>query len=528
MKNNLFKKLSEAVKKNIRIQIIIVFAVSIVIGGILAVFCEYILSGNFNYGYEISEKITSEVASKIEEIDEKTGIDEVQEEIKKVSEKWEAYFLKVYILNYDNNIVYRYDPSGELEDTFPSGLFSIVQNDGYYAYDTYFLKFSQDGMIKLTDSYYNEKQSTDEEDTTLTQSGALPKVVTSVSGKGIYNSTSIILAEESYILVTNIKVENPFGFLSVLSPLIQLSFFIFGFIVSFIYLTQGKLKYIQDISKGLQAISKGDFEYRVPQKGDDEIGLLAKNINSMADELKKSIYEERRSEKLKNELITNVSHDLRTPLTSVMGYLRLYTEKKYDSAEQAQEYIDIAYKKSISLKELIDDLFEYTKLNNFDIKLDMEIFDINRLVRQVIQEIMPVALEKNMKFETNLKDQKFFITADAGKMARVVENIISNAIKYSVSGSKIDVLSFKQDSEVILEISNPSDNINDEELKNMFERFYRIDKSRSGSLGGSGLGLSIAKSIIQLHEGKIWAEYKDSKVSIFICMKLSEESSQCS
>ncbi|HQH33046.1 MAG TPA: ATP-binding protein, partial [Petrotogaceae bacterium] len=205
-----------------------------------------------------------------------------------------------------------------------------------------------------------------------------------------------------------------------------------------------------------------------------------------------------------------------------------YTEKKYDSAEQAQEYIDIAYKKSISLKELIDDLFEYTKLNNFDIKLNMEVFDINRLVRQVIQEIMPVALEKNMKFETNLKDQKFFITADAGKMARVVENIISNAIKYSVSGSKIDVLSFKQNSEVILEISNPSESINDEELKNMFERFYRIDKSRSESLGGSGLGLSIAKSIIQLHKGKIWAEYKDSKVSIFICMKLSEESSQCS
>ena len=285
---------------------------------------------------------------------------------------------------------------------------------------------------------------------------------------------------------------------------------------------------IQDISKGLQAISKGDFEYRVPQKGDDEIGLLAKNINSMADELKKSIYEERRSEKLKNELITNVSHDLRTPLTSVMGYLRLYTEKKYDSAEQAQEYIDIAYKKYISLKELIDDLFEYTKLNNFDIKLDMEVFDINRLARQVIHEIMPVALEKNIKFETNLKDQKFFINADAGKMARVVENIISNAIKYSGSGSRIDVVSFKRDCEVILEISNPSDSINDEDLKNIFERFYRIDKSRSGSLGGSGLGLSIAKSIIHLHEGKIWAEYKDSKVSIFICMKLSKESSQCS
>jgi len=528
LKNNFLKKLSAGVKRNIRIQIIIVFAVSIAIGGILAVFCEYILSGNFNYGYEISEKITSEVASQIEEIDEKTGVNEIQEEIKEVSEKWESYFLKVYILNYENNIVYRYDPSGELEDTFPPGLFSIVQNSGHYTYDTYFLKFSQNGMIKLTDAYYNEKESTDEEDTEFPKDGALPKVVTSVSGKGIYNSADIILMGERYILVTNIKVENPFGFLSVLSPLIQLGFFIFGFIVSFIYLTQGKLKYIQDISKGLQAISKGDFEYRVPQKGDDEIGLLAKNINSMADELKKSIYEERRSEKLKNELITNVSHDLRTPLTSVMVYLRLYTEKKYDSAEQAQEYIDIAYKKSISLKELIDDLFEYTKLNNFDIKLDMEVFDINRLARQVIQEIMPVALEKNIKFETNLKDQKFFINADAGKMARVVENIISNAIKYSGSGSRIDVVSFKRDCEVILEISNPSDSINDEDLKNIFERFYRIDKSRSGSLGGSGLGLSIAKSIIHLHEGKIWAEYKDSKVSIFICMKLSKESSQCS
>ena len=528
MKNNFLKKLSAGVKRNIRIQIIIVFAVSIAIGGILAVFCEYILSGNFNYGYEISEKITSEVASQIEEIDEKTGVNEIQEEIKEVSEKWESYFLKVYILNYENNIVYRYDPSGELEDTFPPGLFSIVQNSGHYTYDTYFLKFSQNGMIKLTDAYYNEKESTDEEDTEFPKDGALPKVVTSVSGKGIYNSADIILMGERYILVTNIKVENPFGFLSVLSPLIQLGFFIFGFIVSFIYLTQGKLKYIQDISKGLQAISKGDFEYRVPQKGDDEIGLLAKNINSMADELKKSIYEERRSEKLKNELITNVSHDLRTPLTSVMGYLRLYTEKKYDSDEQAQEYIDIAYKKSISLKELIDDLFEYTKLNNFDIKLDMEVFDINRLARQVIQEIMPVALEKNIKFETNLKDQKFFINADAGKMARVVENIISNAIKYSCSGSRIDVVSFKRDCEVILEISNPSDSINDEDLKNIFERFYRIDKSRSGRLGGSGLGLSIAKSIIHLHEGKIWAEYKDSKVSIFICMKLSKESSQCS
>ena len=143
------------------------------------------------------------------------------------------------------------------------------------------------------------------------------------------------------------------------------------FILSFLIITNNKMKYLDEIAQGLKKIANGELDYRIEEKGKDEFKNLAANINYMSKEIKKKIEAERTAEKTKADLITNVSHDLRTPLTSIMGYIGLIKNKKYDNEETMMEYLDIAFKKSEKLKSLIEDLFEYTKLNNDGIKLKM-------------------------------------------------------------------------------------------------------------------------------------------------------------
>lgn len=168
-----------------------------------------------------------------------------------------------------------------------------------------------------------------------------------------------------------------------------------AFITLFFILTRKKMKYIEELAGGLLEISRGNLEFRVPLKSRDELGSLASNINYMAKEFQNTIEKEREIERAKNELITNVSHNLRTPLTSIMGCLRLIKDKKYDEEELAY-YIDIACGKSEKLKVLIDDLFEYTKLTDRAIKLNLEKINLNGLLEQLIEEFTPVCEENGL------------------------------------------------------------------------------------------------------------------------------------
>jgi len=298
--------------------------------------------------------------------------------------------------------------------------------------------------------------------------------------------------------------------------LITIVAYISVFVMSFHFLTKKKMKYIEEIAAGLQVISTGNLDFRVARKGSDELASLADNINNMAEELKLKIEEERRAERTKNELITNISHDLRTPLTSIMGYLKLIKDKKYEDQKQLEDFINIAHGKAEKLKSLIDDLFEYTKLANEGIKLNISEVNINELPEQLIEELVPAAEENQLEFKKEIPHERIIANVDADLMVRVFENLMMNAIRYSYKPGEILIKLERQKDKVTVCVGNKGDSIPQEELPNLFNRLYRLEKSRTTALGGSGLGLAIAKSIVDLHHGDIWAECKENDIRFFV------------
>ncbi len=290
------------------------------------------------------------------------------------------------------------------------------------------------------------------------------------------------------------------------------------FTLSFFYLTKRKMKQIEALAKGVMEIAKGNLGYRVKKKGIDEIALLTENVNHMAEAIMTNIEMERKIEQQKNELITNVSHDLRTPLTSIMGYLRLLREGRYETKEQYEEYLKIAFSKSEQLKNLIDDLFEYTKLTNENIVMGKQEVCINELLEQLIEELIPQAEENNRSFVKHFLEERIFTFIDTEKMVRVFDNLLMNAIKYSSGNGQILVSLERKGSHVIIGIANESDEFTSEELVNLFERFYKKDQSRTNVKEGSGLGLAIAKSIVELHGGNIHAKYSDKMLHFIITL----------
>jgi signal transduction histidine kinase len=289
-----------------------------------------------------------------------------------------------------------------------------------------------------------------------------------------------------------------------------------AFIIMFMLITKNRMLYFEDIAKGIIEISKGNLDYRVKKSGDDELATLADSVNLMAGELQSQIEAERRAERTKNELITNVSHDLRTPLTSIMGYLGLIKENRYSTSEEMKEYINIAFNKSEKLKVLVEDLFEYTKLSSEGIKLYKQPVDVNEFLEQLLEELVPICEENELTAIKDFPAEKIILNLDVDKILRVFENLIMNAIKYSYKPGEIKIQVIKDENSAVISVHNKGDNMGAEELSKIFDRFYRLEKSRSSATGGSGLGLAIAKNIVELHGGRIWAESKNNIISFYV------------
>ena len=303
------------------------------------------------------------------------------------------------------------------------------------------------------------------------------------------------------------------------SPLALILTFIV-FIVSFVVITNNKMKYLDEIAVGLRIISSGNLNYRIKEKGTDEIKNIAYNINYMAKEIGEKIKAERDAEKTKADLITNVSHDLRTPLTSVMGYMGLVIQNRYKNEDEMKEYLNIAFSKAERLKLLIEDLFEYTKLNNNGITLTKTKVNLAEFLSQLIEELTPMLDENKLTIYRKFESEKICVLIDTLKMLRVFENLITNAIKYSYKPGEILVGLYEKDNTAIVVFRNKGDHLSKEKAEKLFDRFYRVDESRNTNTGGSGLGLAISKNIVELHEGKIWAESTGDNISFYVQLNL--------
>ena len=293
------------------------------------------------------------------------------------------------------------------------------------------------------------------------------------------------------------------------------------FVVIFNLLTRNVTRYIEEITTSIQKLSQGDFSTRVDVRYENEFSIIAQNLNVMALDLKLAKEKEEKAESTKNELITNVAHDLRTPLTSIIGYLDILNTKPDITDNERSKYMDIAYNKSKRLESLINDLFSFTKLSYGNMPIKSGMLDVVKLLEQQMEEFYPVFKEHQLICEFKANEPSAVILGDGEMIARAFDNLISNAIKYGKNGKIVKVITKKEANYIKVSVINYGSVIPKEDLPYIFDRFYRVEQSRTEGTGGTGLGLPIAKSIVEKHGGRIEARSSMAGTVFEVYLKLA-------
>ncbi|WP_242248596.1 cell wall metabolism sensor histidine kinase WalK [Bacillus cereus group sp. BfR-BA-01523] len=307
-----------------------------------------------------------------------------------------------------------------------------------------------------------------------------------------------------------VRYEDPLAqFRSMVRQIGDINFFLIIFIplsiMFFFFLTRPYLKYFDEISNGIHHLANGDFTNQVRVSSNDEFGYIAREINVASEKLKEAVERGDFAESSKDQLIVNLAHDLRTPLTSVLGYLDLILKDENLTKEQIKHFSTIAFTKSERLESLLDELFEITRMNYGMLQIEKRSIDISELLIQLDEELYPLLEKKGLEARLNM-DSHLPINGDGKLLARVFENLLTNAIRYGYDGKFVDVNGYIESEEIVVQIINYGDSIPEEDLPYLFDMFYTGDKARSEQQGGTGLGLFIAKNIIEQHDGTISAE----------------------
>ncbi|AYB47619.1 HAMP domain-containing sensor histidine kinase [Paenibacillus lautus] len=273
------------------------------------------------------------------------------------------------------------------------------------------------------------------------------------------------------------------------------------FICMVLLLSQGTIRQINQLMQGTQRLARGELDQEITVSSNDELGQMAVQINQMAKQLKLSLAEERMAVQSKNELISNVSHDLRTPLTSIIGYLRLVNEDHYKDEVELRYYTDIAYDKSLRLGGLVNDLFEYTRMGYSPInRVDINLVE---LLAQLAVDFSLTGQHEGVQVVFTPAAEKIMISSDGDKLMRTFENLLSNAVRHGREAGRVDLKVSQDPKFAIVQVINYGPPIPQHAIPHLFERFYRADESRTDQTGGSGLGLAIVKTIVDAHHGTI-------------------------
>ena len=278
---------------------------------------------------------------------------------------------------------------------------------------------------------------------------------------------------------------------------------------------------LRHVIEELHYIADGHFDHRIPFVVKTDLQKVIDSINALVDSTVASMEEERQIEQSKDDLITNVSHDIRTPLTSIIGYLGLL--KSSELNEDQTKYIQIAYDKALQMKALAEDLFEYTTLrSSTNNKLVLTPLHVNSMLEQVAAGFELEAEKKNITFKVVTRPRDLVIDADAKMIVRMLNNLISNALKYGRGATEINLIANKVNNEFVeLRVENNGEQIPKKSLQKIFDRFYRVESSRNLKTGGTGLGLAITKSIVDLHGGNIKCQSTAELTSFIIQLPLN-------
>lgn len=255
------------------------------------------------------------------------------------------------------------------------------------------------------------------------------------------------------------------------------------------------------------AFEQGQFDRRMEPGTNDEVGQLARCFNRMADTLNETMNELRQADRMRRDLVANVSHDLRSPLASIQGYLETLLMKETTlGADERRRYLHTALKNAQRLNTLVGQLFELSKLDAQEIEPQQESFPIAELVQDIVMQYRPQAEAKAITLDADLPEKHALVYADIGLVERALSNLIDNAIHYTPADGQVRVSMTRHNGRVHTEVRDTGPGIPDEDLPHIFERFYRVEKSRDRNRGGAGLGLAIAQKILALHGSRLTVE----------------------
>ena len=257
-------------------------------------------------------------------------------------------------------------------------------------------------------------------------------------------------------------------------------------------------------------------------KEDNETIKLPSEVNEFSEKINEIKYDyiltkksEREAEQKKNDLIVYMAHDLKTPLTSIIGYLTLLKDEKQISKELQEKYIKIALDKALRVEDLTNQFFDITRYNLQKMPINKQEINLVYLLKQVIDECYPMLEKRNLKCDFKSVEKVMYV-GDGDKLARAFDNLLKNAINYSYENTTIEIQLEQKEGKISIVFRNKGDKIPQYKLNKLFEKFYRGDDARTSSTGGAGLGLAITKQIIELHQGKIYVKNDDEYIEFFI------------
>lgn len=304
----------------------------------------------------------------------------------------------------------------------------------------------------------------------------------------------------------------------------MLDFFLIGiicFLLVLILALRSKINYMCDI---LDEVLKGNINQRIRiQNNWKPLSVLINKVNMVIESFQSLTSKNIENEESRKKMISNISHDLRTPLTSMLGYMELIFDNEEISEEKKQEYLKIIYDKGNSLYGLMEEFFQVSKLDSNDIKIEIEETNISEIIRQSFVSFFLEIQKYNIRPCINIGEDDIFILTDKKIIGRILNNLINNAIKHASKATEIGINLVDNDDDILLEVWDNGIGINKEEINHIFDRLYTVEKSRNSALKNSGLGLTIVKKLVDSLGGSIKVSsipFKETKFSI----KLSKKS----